>query len=198
MFADKIFKAQKKSLRIINKKTYTYHTEPLLKENKLLKVPDQYKLSVQIFMHQLKFHRLPNSFDYMYSIYFPSDTNYMTRQTNLAKCNRFRTHYTSKLPLHNFPRIWNQTDQQICSIQSQISTDILMFKDDHCHYFIFLYWFIVPDQISSVHGCSFLLSSLQEMSRSVCRGGLGYSDSHVIVTSPNFTPFKENSASRDH
>ena len=59
-----IFKIQKTALRIINNKPFRAHTEPLFKNNKLLKIEDIYKLNVLLFMHDYVYsrHKLPNSF----------------------------------------------------------------------------------------------------------------------------------------
>ena len=60
---ERIFKLQKKSLRIINKKPYNYHTEPLFKQCNILAIKDQYKLNVGIFMYKLRSGKLPKSFN---------------------------------------------------------------------------------------------------------------------------------------
>ena len=59
----KVFVSQKKSLRIINNKTYNSHTEPLFKNSEILNVNDQYKFIVQIFMYQLEYDTLSKSFN---------------------------------------------------------------------------------------------------------------------------------------
>ena len=104
----RVQKAQKKSLRIIHNKAYNSHTEPLLKSSGILKVQDQYKLNVLTFMYQQKHKQLPNSFNTLN--YFMELGRPQTRQHALANFNRCRTTYTSLLPLHKFPRIWNELD----------------------------------------------------------------------------------------
>ena len=51
---NKVYKLQKKSIRIIHNKPYNNHTEPLFKHSKILKIDDQYKLNAVTLMHQLK------------------------------------------------------------------------------------------------------------------------------------------------
>ena len=102
----KVFVSQKKSLRIINNKTYNSHTEPLFKNSEILHVNDQYKFIVQIFMYQLKHDTLPKSFNSLE--YFTHLNRPTTRQHNLANYTRPRTKFTSLLPLHMFPKIWNE------------------------------------------------------------------------------------------
>lgn len=111
---NKVFKLQKKSIRIINAKPYNYHTEPLFKKSEILKVPDQYQYNILIFMHQLKYHNLPESFNTL--DYFVPKDQPITRQNDLANCSRFRTTHTSILPLHHFPRTWNKLEPRLRNI----------------------------------------------------------------------------------
>jgi len=97
----RIIKLQKKSLRIINRKGYNYHTEPLFKKCKILCVTDQYNFNVALFMHQMKINKLPESFRVLQ--YF-TETGRRNRQINVAKRKRARTQFSSNLPLHKFPK----------------------------------------------------------------------------------------------
>jgi hypothetical protein len=103
---ERIFKLQKRSIRIINRKAYNYHTEPLFKECKILKIKDQYTCNVAIFMQQLRTDKLPNSFN---DLKYFSKRERPTRHTymNMAKQYRARTKFSSLLPLHQFPQTWN-------------------------------------------------------------------------------------------
>jgi hypothetical protein len=92
-----------------------YHTEPLFKISHVLKIEDQYKVNVQIFMHQLKHYRLPKSFSIL--TYFTAERP-PTRQQQLANCNRFRTTFSSLLPYHKFPRLWNELEPNFREIDS--------------------------------------------------------------------------------
>ncbi len=49
----------KKSLRIINKRGFNHHKEPLHKQNEILKVDDLYRYNGLTFMYQLKNGQLP-------------------------------------------------------------------------------------------------------------------------------------------
>jgi hypothetical protein len=93
---ERIFKLQKRSIRIINRKAYNYHTEPLFKECKILKIKDQYKGNVAIFMQQLRNGKLPKSFNdlkYFTKRERPTRHTYM----NMAKQYRARTTFSSLL-----------------------------------------------------------------------------------------------------
>ena len=104
----KVHTQQKKAIRIINAKPYNYHTEPLFKTCKILKIQDHYTYNVLTLMHQLKYKKLPSSFDTIN--YFDTLNKPLTRQSHLANCNKPRTNYTSLLPLHKYPRMWNELD----------------------------------------------------------------------------------------
>ena len=113
----RVQKAQQKSIRIIHNKAYNSHTEPLLKNSEILNVHDQYKLNVLTFMYELKHKKLPNSFNNLN--YFTEQGRPQTRQHTMANFNRCRTTYTSLLPWHKFPRIWNELDsihQELASL----------------------------------------------------------------------------------
>ncbi len=114
----RIYKLQKRSLRIINIKPYNYHTEPLFKCGNILKIEDQYTYNVLTFMYLLKNHGLPESFNNL--DYFNSRVDRRTtRHDGSAKLTRFRTVYTSLLPFHKFPRIWNSIDITIQILRSK-------------------------------------------------------------------------------
>ena len=114
---NKVYKLQKRAIRTIHNKSIHYHTEPLFKTSNILTVSDQYKLNVQIFMHQLKNSKTPQSFSELKSIYFTEERP-STRQQKLATCCRFRTTFTSLLPLHRFPRLWNELHPNLHNIIS--------------------------------------------------------------------------------
>lgn len=62
-------------------------------------------------MHQLKYNKLPKSFEGL--VYFNPDNRLNTRQQQLAICHRFRTTFTSQLPYHSYPRIWNNMELEL-------------------------------------------------------------------------------------
>ena len=64
---DKIFKLQKKAIRIITNSNYITHTTPIFKNLNLLKMNDIYKISVLKFYYQYCHDQLPyylQSFDF--------------------------------------------------------------------------------------------------------------------------------------
>jgi hypothetical protein len=116
--AKRISKLQKKSIRIINRKGYNYHTEPLFKENKILKLTDQYKFNMVFFMHQLKTKKLPESFQ---TLQYFTQSQRPTRQINIAKTKRARTKFSQLLPLHTFPKTWNEIETVYRCIDSALT-----------------------------------------------------------------------------
>ena len=60
--ANLLSKLQKKSVRLITNSRFNAHTEPLLKQHKLLKIEDMYKLQQLNFFFKLKHQTLPQYF----------------------------------------------------------------------------------------------------------------------------------------
>ena len=112
----KLIRLQKKSIRIITNSPYKSHTEPLFKRTGILKLTDQYKLNVLTFMYQHKNSKLPDSFNKL--PYFISSCRRLTRQRALANCSRSRTKFTDLLPLHMFPKMWNEIHPKFHEIAS--------------------------------------------------------------------------------
>ena len=71
---NKLFIVQKRAIRVINNKHYRYHTDPLFKTDKIIKIYDLYLLHVSSFMHDFTYHKLPISFDTF--IIQENETNY--------------------------------------------------------------------------------------------------------------------------
>ena len=103
-------RVQKRAIRVINNKTFRHHTDPLFKRNNILKVSDLYKLHVFSFMHDLVNNKLPGSFDEFIPMTNKSNYDITTRQSNRLYLTRPRTAFSSKLPNHNFAKIWNEFD----------------------------------------------------------------------------------------
>ena len=106
----KLQRVQKRAIRVINNKKFRHHTDPLFKRNNILKVSDLYKLHVFSFMHDLVNNKLPGSFDEFIPMTNKSNYDITTRQSNRLYLTRPRTTFSSKLPNHNFAKIWNEFD----------------------------------------------------------------------------------------
>ena len=88
---------------------YRSHTEPLFKSKKILKFEDMYTMQVSLFVYDLNNDLLPKSFRKLLSQNCLARHGIITRQNNLIPQSRSRTTFSSKLPKHNFTRIWNKT-----------------------------------------------------------------------------------------
>ena len=78
---DRIFKLQKKAIRLVFKCKYNAHTSVLFKRNKLLKFEDIYKNAAAKFYYKYSNNLLPSYFDNMFDN-IPVTHHYETRQLN--------------------------------------------------------------------------------------------------------------------
>ena len=92
----------------INKVWYRSHTEPLFKSNQILKFEDMYTMQISLFVYDLNNDLLPKSFRNLLSQNCLARNGIITRQNNLIPQSRPRITFSSKLPKHNFTRIWNK------------------------------------------------------------------------------------------
>ena len=99
----KLFRMQKRAIRVIYNTKYRHHTDPLFKINNIMKVSDLYKQ--RVFMYDLINNNLPTTFK-DFSI-LENATNYdiITRLQTRLYITRPRTTFSSKLPNHNFGTI---------------------------------------------------------------------------------------------
>ena len=79
---NKLFRVQKRAIRVITNTKYRHYTDPLFKRNNLVKVSYLYKLQVFSFMHDLVNNNLPRSFDDFVPITNDSNYDITTRQRN--------------------------------------------------------------------------------------------------------------------
>ena len=121
-----IFKLQKRVIRLIHKKRFMSHTMPLFKKSSILTAPDLYRLQCSLFVYDWMHKRLPNSFENFLTV---SDTK--TRHNSKLYRTRPRTKFTSHLPKHQYPSIWNSLPENITDIKSRTS-----FKNQLTSYFI--------------------------------------------------------------
>ena len=101
-YLTKIFKIQKRALRIISNSSYLCHTKPLFENYNTLNIFELYEKELCIFMYKYKYNLLPQSFNKC----FTSNNdfhNYDTRNkenfnTRISKVKNLFT---------NGPKIWN-------------------------------------------------------------------------------------------
>ena len=76
-------------------------------------------LHVSLFVFDYYHKSLPKSFEcYIPTNNLANDTR-ITRQRNQIRIGKPRTHLSSKLPLHNFTKIWNNLDYKIQNLKSR-------------------------------------------------------------------------------
>ncbi len=99
---------QKRAVRMINNYGYNSHTEPLFKSSQIFKLNDLYEFRVCLFMHDFVNKELPHSFDNVFRFNFDIQGDHVTRQSSLLNVARCDSAFSRKLPLYNFPVVWNK------------------------------------------------------------------------------------------
>ena len=89
-----LFLQQKRAMRIIAKKTYKAHTDPIFKINEILKIGDLYKLHLCLLAHDILHGQTPKSFMNFYQD--PRDHHVNTRFQNIRNLyvGRSRTNFS--------------------------------------------------------------------------------------------------------
>ena len=104
----KIFKLQKRALRIISNSSYLSHTKPLFEKYNTLNIFQIYSKEVAIFMCKYRNGLLPLSFDDVFSE-LVSNHEYNTRnKTNFRhEMHKMKTVFTSG------PKTWNKLPEYV-------------------------------------------------------------------------------------
>ncbi len=117
-FVTKLVKLQKRAIRILFRKPYRFHTEPLFKISNILKLKDKYEITVALFALQYKISTLPSSFS---NFYPRMATQHATRQINNICVSCFRIKFSSTAAYHMIPKIWNNLDHNLKSVTNKKS-----------------------------------------------------------------------------
>jgi len=106
----KLFLKQKNAVRIITNSNYRAHTAPLFQRLKILPLSQLIHYSNLSFMHNFHHNRLPISFAQMWNTNRNRNPLIQLRNADdyFIPAHRFET--LKRLPLFNFPRIWNIED----------------------------------------------------------------------------------------
>ena len=97
-------KLQKWAIRTITNSKYNAHTEPLLKQHRLLKISDLYHLSALKFYFKYQRDMLPKYFKDMFSS-IQHDHNYDTRNRTKTHLRQANTASVSVSVRYNIPQI---------------------------------------------------------------------------------------------
>jgi hypothetical protein len=109
--SDKIFKLQKKAIRIITKSPHKAHTDPLFTQLRILKLPVVIKRSTLCFMHSIYHGYAPSTLRDHWTRGMDRELQYALRNNGdfvSPRCN-YATLQTK--PLFSFPDIWNSFNE---------------------------------------------------------------------------------------
>ena len=128
-----IIKKQKNAIRLISNAPYNAHTEPLFKKHKILRFEDLMTFSKLKFMHSYINNTLPGSFDGLW----PYNRDRHERGATLRNAAelfipRARLAFNARLPLHSFPKLWNDFNNE--ALKATVSSNI--FKNNLKNYFL--------------------------------------------------------------
>ena len=114
---NKLESTQKRAIRIINNKVYNSHTDPLFRHNNILKIRDLYQFQSALFVHDYKQNTLPRSFRNYFITHNQNKTN--LKHSDYIFLQRPSTKFSSLLPVHQVPSIWNSLSNDMLSIQNR-------------------------------------------------------------------------------
>jgi hypothetical protein len=106
-----LFLKQKKAVRIITKKPYNSHTQPLFCKAEILPLPSLIKFFQLQFMHMYSHNLLPQSFGPAWARNIDRDQNEdrpILRNSQELTVPFARTAFAQKMPLSLFPKMWNE------------------------------------------------------------------------------------------
>ena len=75
----------------------------LFQHSGILKLRDLYEFQISLFMYDYCHNKLPNSFGSVFKFNHEVQPVRTTRQSDLMHIPRCHSHFSSKLPLYNFP-----------------------------------------------------------------------------------------------
>jgi hypothetical protein len=109
----KIFKLQKRAVRLITNNSYLSHSEPLFKSLNILKIDDLFYLTILKFYYNLKTHCLPHFFHSFDTSKRSNLHNYNTRNKNLLNTVKTRLKSTDNCLRVVLPKVVNSTNSLI-------------------------------------------------------------------------------------
>ena len=110
----KLFKIQKKFIRIISNSSYNTHTEPLFKQLGILKMVDLYHVSLLSFYYKFCHHKLPNFFTHFnLSRISIHNIHYDMRPRNVFPTPYCRTRQAEHRIRYRLPHLLNSTPECI-------------------------------------------------------------------------------------
>ena len=105
-----LFKKQKQCIRVINKVKYNAHTEPLFFNSGILPLEDLIVQQKLLFMHAIAYNYSAVKYEAFRSNTIATDRHYGLRNDNDFFVPRAYSSTVSKMPLVDFPLVWNNLD----------------------------------------------------------------------------------------
>ena len=102
----RLFKLQKKAVRIICSCKYNAHTDPIFKKLCLLKIQDIFIIQCAKFFYKFSHNKLPYYFRTIF-VYNSEVHNYNTRQRNMLRPPNFNLRFTGKCIRFHIPNLIN-------------------------------------------------------------------------------------------
>ena len=112
---ERLFKLQKRAIRIITSSKYNAHTEPLFKQLDCLKLPDIIKLNTLKFYYKLENNLLPKYFVNMTLVKQSDVHSYNTRNKAHVSTVRIRHAYAARCVRHSLTAVINNESDIIMS-----------------------------------------------------------------------------------
>jgi hypothetical protein len=111
---------QKEAIRSINNAGYRDHTVPLFKTNQILPLDEMIKFTKLKFMHCYIHRNLPLSFHEMWPFNRDANPNRVLHNANdlCIPAHHFAT--IKRLPLFNFPSVWNEEEERKYNPSSKV------------------------------------------------------------------------------
>ena len=107
-YLTKVFKLQKRAIRIISNSSYLCHTKPLFEKYNTLNIFELYNKELGIFMYKYKKGLLPSSFDHVFTE-LGSFHEYNTR----FKTNFRHEIHKIKTVFNTGPKLWNNLPESV-------------------------------------------------------------------------------------
>ena len=108
-----LFKIQKKVIRLINRKAFRAHTDPIFKRENVIKIYDLYKLHSALLIYDYKHNKLIKHNKSHSPTFSWIRSNTVTRQINDISHSRPRTQSSARTPSHCAPTICNALTPQM-------------------------------------------------------------------------------------
>ena len=114
---NRILLLQKRALRLIHKRPYNSHTDPLFSRSNVLKVQDSYEFAVRTFMYDYEHNNLPLSYHGMFRLNCELQNRHQTRQCDQYYIPKATSKFVGIMPLYKYPQIFNTVKKESVQIE---------------------------------------------------------------------------------